>query len=197
MSEHPSPRIQVKAIVLIGSCIGVVLPLAVACTTSAPVDPKIINYVVSVRSAPFYKYGPAQAFGADMNLQSGQHVTMMTRQFGYSRVMLDDGVSGWVPTDDLKPAPATPVPKPSPPPVSAMPWANRPNPAPSKFKPSPDPLFDVNDVPPPPLPSKPEKKPTPAPGGSLQLTPLSPSPPASPGATPAPAGSSPTPNFRF
>ena len=51
--------------------------------------PPTNKFLVSVKSAQFYKYGPAQAFGADFTLAQGQKVTMLERQFGFSRVMLE------------------------------------------------------------------------------------------------------------
>ena len=52
-----------------------------------------------------FRYGPAQSFGADFNLTEGQHVVMLKREFGYSRVMTDEGQSGYVATEDITPAP--------------------------------------------------------------------------------------------
>jgi len=71
------------------------------------------RYAVSAMKAPFYKYGPAQAFGADFALVRGQHVTMIDRGFGFSRVLTDDGVSGFMSTDDIAPSPE-PLPTPQP-----------------------------------------------------------------------------------
>lgn len=66
-------------------------------------------YIVSVPQTAMFRYGPAQSFGADFNLKQGQRVVMMRREYGYSRVMTDEGQSGYVATEDLSPAP--PVPK--------------------------------------------------------------------------------------
>jgi hypothetical protein len=63
------------------------------------------HYVVSTPQTPIFRYGPAQSFGPDFNLQQGQHVVMLRREFGYSRIMTDDGQSGYVATEDLAPAP--------------------------------------------------------------------------------------------
>lgn len=128
-----------------------------ACSTSSPNGPISTEYEVSLPETQFYKFGPSQASGPDALLHLGQHVTMISKEFGFSRVMLSDGVSGYVSTDRVKPAPpppATPKPKPLPPVTSGVPLKRKPA---SDFKPSPDPLFDVNDVPPPPLPNSSEK----------------------------------------
>ncbi len=126
------------------------LCLLTGCASSGPVPPTD-KYLVSVQSAQFYKYGPAQAFGADFNLTQGQKVTMLERQFGYSRVMLEDGeTSGYMATEDLKPAPPEPPPKPAPARKissgSGRMYSGKPKR--SNVQPTPiDPLFDVNDVP--------------------------------------------------
>ena len=41
--------------------------------------------LVSVPNAPFYKYGPAQAFGADFELTQGQKVTMLNGSLATAR----------------------------------------------------------------------------------------------------------------
>jgi hypothetical protein len=89
------------------------------CTT----DPALkgSRLVVTGRSAPFYKDGPAQDFdypqptfavnqseqesGPDFNLPRGAAVTLLKREFGYSHVMTSDGVAGYVANDQLVSAP--------------------------------------------------------------------------------------------
>ena len=139
------------------------MALLAGCAASGGPQPPTDQYVVTVPQAQFYKYGPAQAFGADGVLTQGQQVKMLKREFGYSRVMLDNGQSGYVSTDDLKPAPpAPPPPRATPTPRPAFTGGPRkrgsmePRPVPGA------PLFDVSDVPAPPLPKEPEK-PAPAP----------------------------------
>ena len=133
------------------------------------------RYVVNTTRAAFYKYGPAQSFGPDFNLVEGQRVTMLERSFGYSRVTTDEGVSGYIATDQIQLAP--------PEPFEARPVATLTAPASSvqekrsgrkargdavrstttssgkpkrsSVQPTPsDPLFDVTDVPAP-LPQDP------------------------------------------
>jgi hypothetical protein len=65
--------------------------------------PSGTKWVVSVPKAPFYKFGPAQTFGADFALNEGAEVIMLEHSSGYSRVMTADGTSGFVSTEDLKP----------------------------------------------------------------------------------------------
>lgn len=69
------------------------------------------RYVVTAAKSPFYKYGPAQAFGADFALNRGQKVTVVENSFGFARVTTDDGISGYMATDDLAPAPPEPAPQ--------------------------------------------------------------------------------------
>ena len=111
------------------------------------------RYVVTGSNAQFYKYGPAQSFGADLVLPKGRILTMVQRSFGYSRVTTDDGVTGYVATDDVTPAPPEPV-------APAQPVAHMTSGKPkrSNVKGTPEePLFDVNDVPMP-LPGDPEPR---------------------------------------
>jgi hypothetical protein len=70
------------------------------------------HYSVRVPQTAMYRYGPAQNFGADFNLTQGQHVVMLGKDYGYSRVMTDDGQSGYVATEDLVPAAPPAVEKP-------------------------------------------------------------------------------------
>lgn len=137
--------------------------LFVGCAASGPV-PASDKFVVSKKAAHFYKYGPAQAFGPDFNLSEGQKVTMLERRFGYSRIMLEDGTSGYVATEDLTPAPPEPVARPTPAPRWGRGSGASSKPRRSTFEPVPtDPLFDVNDVPLPLPDEEPTKPQQPAP----------------------------------
>jgi hypothetical protein len=81
--------------------------------------PKTDRYMVTALRTPFYRYGPAQATGADFVLMKGQNVTLLKRSFGYSQITTADGTSGYVATEDIGPAPApTPTPKPKRVPIS-------------------------------------------------------------------------------
>ena len=77
-----------------------------ACETNTV--PSGSHYLVSASKTSFYKFGPAQSFGPDFVLSEGAKVTMLEHSFGFSHVMTEDGTSGFVSTDDLKPAPPGP-----------------------------------------------------------------------------------------
>ena len=66
-------------------------------------------YLVSSPLAEFYKYGPAQSFGPDFTLKKGDKVLMLERSWGFCRVMTDGGISGFISSDDIVPAPAEAV----------------------------------------------------------------------------------------
>lgn len=149
------------------------------------------RYAVTAMKAPFYKYGPAQAFGADFALVRGQHLTMVERGFGFSRVLTEDGVSGFISTDDIAPAPE-PVPQPQPRVASRRGGASSGGGSGlgARRKPAVQPefdagLFNVNDIP---LPTdsesskKPEVQP-PKPDARPQSTP-EPTPDTKPAAKP-------------
>ena len=63
------------------------------------------HYEVRVET-PMYRYGPAQNFGPDFTLKRGQHIVLMRKEYGYSRVMTDEGQSGYVATEDIIPSSA-------------------------------------------------------------------------------------------
>lgn len=63
------------------------------------------HYEVRV-DTPMFRYGPAQSFGPDFTLKQGQHVVLMRKEYGYSRIMTDEGQSGYVATEDIIPAKA-------------------------------------------------------------------------------------------
>ena len=89
--------------------------------------------MVAAPTAQFYKHGPAQDFdfpeptfavyqaelqsGPDFQLPKGTTVTLLKRELGYSRVMTDGGVAGYVANDQLRPAPV----------LARQPAANLPN----------------------------------------------------------------------
>jgi len=136
-----------------GTFLCVLSALPIGCTTGS--TPAVgSRYVVTGSNAQFYKYGPAQSFGPDLVIPRGRKVTMLQRAFGYSRVTTDDGLTGYVATDDISLAP------PEPPPPRATPIPARVSQVQkrSNVHGTPgEPLFDVNDVPMP-LPGDPVKK---------------------------------------
>lgn len=144
------------------ACLALALALS-ACASSGPRIPPGSQMEISAARAPFYKYGPAQTFGADDMLPAGTRVTLIQRSMGFSRVMQASGITGYVSNEDLRPAPAEPPP-PAPGTVKTNRKLEKLFTAPAKrsyVKPTPsDPLFDVSDVP---LPMKDEPPANPKP----------------------------------
>lgn len=92
------------------------LPLVMLCaffntacsTPHAGVSGPAAIYLVTAEQTPFYKNGPAQGNGADLSLKKGEMLTMLDRHYGFSRVQMGDGQTGYVSTDDIGPAPQVP-----------------------------------------------------------------------------------------
>ena len=112
------------------------LPIAAAsllttgCESSK--QPKIFSgttsswYSVSASQTPFYRHGPQQGNGPDMQLPRDSIMKVIRPSFGYVKVQLQDGENGYVANEDIRPAPATllaeklaPPPKLPPPPTVA------------------------------------------------------------------------------
>ena len=115
-------------------------------------------FLVSSPLAEFYKYGPAQSFGPDFTLKKGDKVLMLEKSWGFCRVMTDGGISGFISSDDIVPAPPEPAAvKKAPTGGSGGGRTFFGRPKRSNVEPVPsDPLFNVNDVPLP-LPDEPTK----------------------------------------
>ncbi len=62
-------------------------------------------YAVTAITAPFYKYGPQQANGADQRLPRDTLMKLVRPSFGYAKVLLTTGEEGYVANDDIKLAP--------------------------------------------------------------------------------------------
>ncbi|HEX4085638.1 MAG TPA: hypothetical protein VHY22_12050 [Chthoniobacteraceae bacterium] len=72
-------------------------------------------YVVSANHCDFYSFGPAQAGGPDFSLSRGQQLTMLSYEYGYSKVSIaGTGQTGWLPTERISPAPHPARPGPTP-----------------------------------------------------------------------------------
>jgi hypothetical protein len=135
--------------------------LGSGCASKSSIIPPGAACEIASSRAPFYKYGPAQAFGADESLVHGTRVIMVERDFGFSRVMLANGLTGYVATDDLRPLPPEPKAKPAERVVTTrkLPRLFSAPVKRSDVRSTPgDPLFDINDVPlpmsdPPPKPA--------------------------------------------
>jgi hypothetical protein len=62
-------------------------------------------YAVTSAKAPFYKLGPQQGGGPDMELPRDTLMTLIRPSFGYCKVHLVNGQEGYVASDDIKIAP--------------------------------------------------------------------------------------------
>ena len=62
-------------------------------------------FVVKPDFTPLYRTGPQQPNGPDQSLPKGTLVTLLQRNFGFSRVQLENGLNGYVATEDLEVAP--------------------------------------------------------------------------------------------
>ena len=120
-----------------------------ACANTGQVIPPGSSCVVTAPHAAIYKYGPAQSFGADLSLDYGARVTMIERGLGFSRVMSENGITGYVSNDDIDPVPAEPKKKEERAVTGrTLPRAFSGPVRRSNVAPTPgDPLFDVNDSP--------------------------------------------------
>ncbi len=67
------------------------------------------DMVVVTEYSPFYRLGPQQAGGPDLSLRVGERVMLLRKEFGYSRVKLDDKRVGYMANEDIQPAPPEPV----------------------------------------------------------------------------------------
>lgn len=119
IEKDRSPAIEAAFYLRCLAAVGVLL-FAVGCsTTPAPVGS---TFVVSASKAQFFKNGPAEQFsyveptfdqniqaegiGPDFELPKGAHLTMLKREFGYSRVVTDEGIVGYVSNDQMSVAPS-------------------------------------------------------------------------------------------
>jgi hypothetical protein len=73
-----------------------------AAESGAPADEATgESAIVSTDSAAFYRYGPAQAQGADLRMSKGTLVTVLKKGKAYSSVRLQTGMAGFMITRDL------------------------------------------------------------------------------------------------
>jgi uncharacterized protein YceK len=63
-------------------------------------------YSVAANQTPFYRYGPQQGNGPDMQLPRDSIMKVVRPSFGYVKVQLQGGQSGYVASEDIRPAPA-------------------------------------------------------------------------------------------
>ena len=64
-------------------------------------------YSVAASQTPFYRHGPQQGNGPDMQLPRDSIMKVIRPSFGYVKVQLQDGENGYVANEDIRPAPAT------------------------------------------------------------------------------------------
>jgi hypothetical protein len=113
--------------------------------------------MVAVPQTAFYKYGPAQSFGPDFLLTQNAKVTVLKRDWAFTRVLMEDGTAGYIASEDLKAAP------PEPPPQargssSGVRTTSSGKPRRSNVQSVPDsPLFDMTDLPALPAEAEPAK----------------------------------------
>lgn len=70
---------------------------------------------MSVRdNAPFYQFGPSQFTPPEAHVDAEERVRLLRKEFGYSRVQLASGLTGYMANEDLVPAPPLPPPTPEP-----------------------------------------------------------------------------------
>ncbi len=62
-------------------------------------------YLVVRGGAPFWTHGPQQAGGPDERLTLGDQVAVVRWEYGFSRVQLESGATGYAANEDLKLAP--------------------------------------------------------------------------------------------
>ena len=84
--------------------------LTVGCASSN--QPKMFSgttnrwYSVAANQTPFYRHGPQQGNGPDMQLAHDSIMKVIRPSFGYVKVQLQDGEDGYVANEDIRPAPA-------------------------------------------------------------------------------------------
>jgi hypothetical protein len=62
-------------------------------------------YAVTSDKTAFYKYGPQQGSGADLELPKDTLLTLVRSSFGYCKVTLTSGEQGYVAKEDINVAP--------------------------------------------------------------------------------------------
>jgi len=86
----------------------VVVQFFLGCASKSK-DARAINggkyYAVTSEKAAFYKYGPQQGNGADMQLPKDTLLTLGRSSFGYCKVTLRSGEQGYVAREDINVAP--------------------------------------------------------------------------------------------
>jgi hypothetical protein len=98
-----------------GAALAASTALLVAACETVPMEPSpdfVPDMVVATDYAQFFKLGPQQAGGADFSLRAGETVMLQRKEFGYSRVQLENSLVGYMANEDITPAPPPEKPKP-------------------------------------------------------------------------------------
>ncbi|MEO7168243.1 MAG: hypothetical protein ABI787_11030 [Spartobacteria bacterium] len=95
-----------KAASLFPLLAGAVLAAGCATTIKAPALSGTTGgwYSVAANQTPFYRYGPQQGSGPDTQLSRDSIMKVIRPSFGYVKVQLQDGESGYVASEDIRPA---------------------------------------------------------------------------------------------
>ena len=97
-----------KAARLLSGLAAVLLVVACETTPLQPSDNFVGDMVVVTDYAQFFRLGPQQAGGADFSLRTGERVMLQRKEFGYSRVQLENGLVGYMANEDITSAPPEP-----------------------------------------------------------------------------------------
>lgn len=105
--SHSMKTSRFSMLRLIGALAAVIFA---ACETTplVPAEKFIGDMVVVINYAQFFRLGPQQAGGADRSLRINDRVMLLRKEFGYSRVQLEDNQVGYMANEDIRPAPPEP-----------------------------------------------------------------------------------------
>ena len=93
---------------LVGCIFVAVLVTACETTPLTPASEFVGDMIVSNDYAQFFRLGPQQAGGADRSLRTDDRVMLLRKEFGYSRIQLEDGQVGYMANEDIRLAPPEP-----------------------------------------------------------------------------------------
>jgi len=94
------------------ACLFLLLPAGCETVPMEASDNFVGDMIVVTEYASFFRLGPQQAGGADRSLRTGERVMLLRKEFGYSRVQLEDDQVGYMANEDIQPAPPEPRRKP-------------------------------------------------------------------------------------
>lgn len=102
--KSPFPGALLRA----GCSVAAALLAACETTPLTPAEKFVGDMVVTADYAQFFRLGPQQAGGADRSLRTNDRVMLLRKEFGYSRVQLEDNQVGYIANEDIRPAPPEP-----------------------------------------------------------------------------------------